>query len=224
MRSARFGGLTAALAWAALVSVAACNGRSGPASPPVTASSPDGSGHQSGSNMSAKPTATATATLTAEKLGRPPLTYLTVELTLHNPTDAPRWFVLRSRVPSGSGTGVDHGEARGSGAAIVATFTGTGGFHAVRVDGKSTATVANLVFNWWRPDVDAGKPALELTVADDLTLDGKPAAAWLGVAPLVADGAHLDAGGEPTHEHDTDGPEATVGLVGAVSSTVDLAK
>jgi hypothetical protein len=67
-------------------------------------------------------------------------------------------------------------------------------------------------------------PPLDVVIAADLTLGGKPASDWFGVAPLVADGTTIDAAGEVKHEHRTGGPEAPVVLVDGAPSTVDLAK
>lgn len=175
-----------------------------------------------------KPTAVAkvTAKVTAERAGRPPLLYLTVEVVLDNPTDAPRWFAIAKQIPpdDGAGGGVDRVEVRGAGTAVVGTFFGTGGFHAVRVAPRSKVTITNLAVGWWRSSPTGAMPGLDVTIADDLTIGGSPASAWFGVEPLVADGATVEAGGDATHEHRTDGPEAAVALVGGVPSTVDLAK
>jgi hypothetical protein len=202
---------------------AGCKGRGGPATPPVTVTSPDGSG-SSGTAMTAKPT--VAAKVTGEKPGRPPLLYLTTEVVLDNPTDAPRWFIVAKHIPpdDGAGGGVDRLEVRGSGAAVIGTLFGTGGFHATRLAPKSKVTITNLPVDWWRSDPPGPMPGLDVTIADDLTLDGKPAADWFGVLPLVPDGTTIDAGGEATHEHRTDGPEAAVVLAGATPSTVTLAK
>lgn len=168
------------------------------------------------------------AKILAEKMGRPPLTYLTVELTLDNPTDAPRWFVIARQIPpdDGAGGGVDRVEVRGAGVATIGSFYGTGAFHAVRVGAKQKALVTNLAIDWWRASpTDSAPPPLGYTVADDVTLAGKPLSDWLGSEPLLATGTTVDGAGAITHEHRTaDGAEAAVGLVGAVPLTADLAK
>lgn len=207
---------------AALFAAGACNGRSGPAQPPVTVTPSDGSGGTGSGAAMSKPT--VTAKVTGEKPGRPPILYLTTEVTLDNPTDAPRWFVVAKQIPpdDGAGGGVDRIEVRGTGAAVYGTLFGTGGFHAVRVAAHAKVTLTNLPVDWWRSDPPGPRPGLDVTIADDLTLDGKPAADWFGVAPLAPDGARLDGSAAVGHEHRTDGPEAAVGLVGGVPSVVDL--
>lgn len=213
-----------AAAWVvlALLCAAGCNGKSGPANPP-SRTTPDGSG-SSGTAMS-KPS--ATATITGQKPGRPPITRLTVDVVLDNPTDAPRWFVIASEVRTdhdGTG-GVDRAEVRGTGAALVGSFFGTASFHAARVAAKSKATITGLAVVWWSDSPTDAVPPITITAADEVNLGGKPVREWFGAEPLLADGAVVDASVEAGHEHRTpDGGEAALELVGGAPMKIDLAK
>lgn len=210
-----------------------CNGsaRERPANPPATANPPTGSGSaptgsgSSGTTMPNPSPVTIGATVTASQPGRPPLQRLTVDVTIANAGDAPRWITIAKQIPHNpdtDGGGVDALEVRGKGAALVGTFRGVAGVHAVRVAGHAKVTITNLAVGWWRSSPKDPVPGLDVTVADDLTIGGGPAKNWFGVEPLLADGTTVDAGGSGTDAHTVSGPEATLSLVGAVPSSPAL--
>lgn len=210
-----------------------CNGsaRERSAGPPVTVNPPTGSGSapagsgSSGTPMSTTSPVTVLATVTASQPGRPPLQRLTLDVTITNPGDAPRWITLAKQIPhneDADGGGVDALEVRGQGAALLGSFRGIAGVHALRVAGHATVKLTNLPVGWWRTGPADAVPGLDIVVADDLTIGGAPAKAWFGVDPLLADGATVDGGGNGTDAHTTDGPEAMIALVGAHASSTAL--
>jgi len=204
----------------ALIVASACNGRSEHRAKPPTPNPPDAMG----TAMSSQPT--ITAKVTATKRGRPPLQYLSVELAIDNPTDAARWVLVPKQIPpdDGAGGGVDGLDVRGSGAALVGTFFGTGGFHAARVAAHAKVTITNLPVAWWESTPGEAMPGLGVTVADELQLGTEPARAWFKVEPLLGDGATVDAGGEGDQAFRTEGAETAVQIVGATTTVVDLVR
>ncbi|HVV82038.1 MAG TPA: hypothetical protein VHE35_03120 [Kofleriaceae bacterium] len=218
----------------ALALGAAC-GRGGEKTAPPAVHSPDGSGTapgsagSSGTTMSAKSTASVSvaASVTASKPGRPPLQRLTVELTIDNPGDAPRWVTIAKQVPRnpdlGADAGVDALELRGQGNAVLGVFRGSGSVYALRVGGHAKVTITNLEVGWWHRSPDETKvPDLDVSVADDLTIGGAPATDWFGLDPLVPNGARIDAGAAGKDAHSIDG-EATIALTGATPQAAALA-
>lgn len=216
----------------ALLSLVACNGRGSEraAGPPAPVHPPDGSGTAPAAGSSGTPMPSSTSTVaigahvTASKPGRPPLQRLTVDVTIDNPGDAARWITIAKQIPLDPDAvgGVDSLEVRGQGAALLGTFRGIAGVHALRVAGHAKVTVANLEVGWWRGSPTDALPGLAVTVADELTIGGAPAKAWFGVEPLVGDGVTIDAAGAATDAHATDGAEAPLALTGAAPTTAAL--
>ncbi len=213
-----------------------CNGsaRERPANPPVNANQPTGSGSapagsgSSGTTMSNPPVppVSVEALVTGTRPGRPPLQRLVVDVTLANAGDAPRWITIAKQIPPNpdtDGGGVDSLEVRGTAPALLGTFRGVAGVHALRLAGHAKVRITNLEVGWWRSSATDPVPGLDVMVADDLTIGGAPAKDWFGVEPLFADGATVDATGTGTDAHATNGPEAMITLVGAVPSSTALA-
>jgi hypothetical protein len=200
----------------ALIVASACNGRGEHRTKPPIANSPDAAG----TVMPSQPS--LTAKVTATKPGRPPLQYLTVDVTIDNPTDAARWVILPKQIPpdDGAGGGVDGLDTRGTGAALVGTFFGTGAFHAARVAAHAKVTITNLPVGWWETTPGGTMPGLHVTFADDLKIGSEPAREWFRIEPLIPDGATVDAGGAGEQAFRTEGEEAGVEIVGGVTSTV----
>ena len=215
---------------AGLAMVLAC-GRGGErATPPAPVHTPDGSGTapgSAGSSGSAMSTSSVTigASVTATRPGRPPLQRLVVDVTIANAGDAPRWILIPKQVPpnpDAEGGGVDGLDLRGAGAALLGTFRGVGGTHALRVAARARVTIVELEIGWWRSSPGDTVPPLVVTVADDLTIGGQPARAWFGAEPLVPDGARLDAAAGAIGAHAVDGDEVALALVGATTTTATL--
>lgn len=213
--------------------LAACNGRSKErsAGPPVSVHPPDGSGTapgsagSSGTSMSnVTSTVNIGATVTASKPGRPPLQRLTIDLSIDNQGDAPRWIAIPKQIPPDPDLvgGVDSLEIRGKGSALLGTFRGIAGVHALRVAGHARVMITDLEVGWWRSSTSDALPGLGVTVAEDLTIGGSPAKDWFGVDPLVPDGTRIDGSAAATGAHATEGAEAPIALAGASTSTVAL--
>lgn len=213
----------------------ACGRGSDRAAPPSRAPALDGPGvatgsaDASGSSMSNPPSDASTVTIVAKvtgtRPGRPPLQRLIVDVAIDNPGDAPRWILIPKQVPPNpdtAGGGVDSLEVRGTGAALFGTFRGVAGTYALRVAAHAKVMVGNVEIGWWRSSPDDQVPALEVGVADQLTIGGEPAKAWFGVEPLVPGGARLDATSEPTGAHAHEGDEAMLGLTGATTASAPL--
>lgn len=186
----------------ALSLVAACSRTSG-----TSASGPrDARGQDDAAMTAPAPAATTatpspefSATVTAEVARRPPVVELRLDLRLHNPSGAPRWYLVPRDVdqPIGGG-GVDVLEPmRWTDAAdgfTVGAFQGTGGFFALLLGPGAAVELRGLGLRWFR-DGDAPRPTITAIATPDLTIGGRPAAAWFPTPPLIT-GARRGERGE----------------------------
>jgi hypothetical protein len=209
----------------------ACNGRSAErtAGSPINVTPPDGSGAApvgAGSSGTTMSNVTIAATVTASQPGRPPLQRLTLDLAIDNRSNAAHWIVIPKQIPrdpdEGDVVGVDSLELRGKGAALLGSFRGTGGVHALRVAAHAKVIVTNLPVGWWRSTPQDTVPALDVTIADELTIGGKPAKEWFGVDPVLESGARVDGGAEQSGAHAYDGGEAPIALTGVQVTSAAL--
>lgn len=236
--------LTAAAIWLGLA-LAACGRGERPADPARTATSggsapvhpPDGASRSGtapagagssettmsgSSSVTSKPVSVGVS-VTETKPGRPPLLRLYVDVSIDNPGDAPRWVAIPKQTPFDGEGGVDRLELRGQGSALLGTFGGNAGVYALRVAPHAKVTISHLEIGWWRASATAAEvPPLAISVADGLTIDGKPAAAWFGVEPLAPDGTRFDATAAPTGAHAAE-DEVPLGLTGVVAAPATLA-
>lgn len=130
-----------------------------------------------------------TITVTTELARRPPMVELAVDVRAHNPSAAPRWYLVPRDVdqPIGGG-GVDVVELVRWGddatGLTVGAFQGTGGFFAIWLAPGATVELRGLGVRWFRDD-DGARPPIETVTASTLTVGGRPAEAWFPTSPLV---------------------------------------
>ncbi len=131
-----------------------------------------------------------TAKILGEKPGRPPLSYYSLEVKIHNPSKDARWYVLPSKLPPPkSAVGVDTMEPRESKDVMLARFLGTAGFYAVKVAGGATLTITKLELQVWG---DAQPSEYPVQVVADIQIGGKSIATWFDHDP-TAKGTTIDA-------------------------------
>ncbi|MBI3707774.1 MAG: hypothetical protein HY246_08865 [Proteobacteria bacterium] len=141
-----------------------------------------------GSSAAAAETVAVTVTLVDVKPGPPPLNRLLVDVRLENDRPAPVWTLIPSFVPSRGGGGVDNLEQiTATSGAVVGRFLGRAGTYALKLAPGARVTLRRLEIGWWRDKPDAQAEAMfDVRLADDLTIDGRPAAAWFTVDPIIA--------------------------------------
>jgi hypothetical protein len=124
------------------------------------------------------------------RFGKPPLAYLSFDVTLLNEQKSPRWFLLPSNLGSGHGPigekgGVDTLEVfspRGKGHVVVGRFLGTGGFNALLLPPRAAVRLRLFPISYW-----GDPPAnlqIEIVIAKELTIGGDKAESWFGNSPL----------------------------------------
>src|ERR1044071_386364 len=124
------------------------------------------------------------------RFGRPPLVYLSFDVTLFNDRKSPRWFLLPSNLGSGHAAvgekgGVDTLEVftpRGKGHVVVGRFLGTGGFNALLLPPGAVVRLRLFPISYW------GDPPenlqIEIVIPRELTIGGDKAENWFGDIPL----------------------------------------
>lgn len=164
--------------------------------------------------------------------GKPTLTRLSFDVTMRNPSTATRWVIVPRRAdePSGASTrGVTVYALPGG--AFLWRFEGLGGFWAVRLPAGAEVRLRSLELDaWWERPPEVAR--LAVLSAEDVLVDGTPAATWVGfdgVSPARGEfAAKIDAMKSPVAkfrqtEADPSGlsPEVKVALVGARPSPAD---
>ncbi len=113
---------------------------------------------------------------------KPPASTLFFDVSLRNPGDRARWFLLRNSVAMGkhrmatSAFGVGVMSFPGTGNVVVAKFTGTGGFYALQLPPGAEVELRALEIGM-ASDLPDPLP-LEFIVADGFTVGGQPPEAW----------------------------------------------
>jgi hypothetical protein len=159
---------------------------------------------------------------------RPPLVELRARATLANPRARPRWFLLPSsldaagRWTAGGVSSVAVYAGRGAAGACVASFAGTGGFHAVLVAARATVTIEGLPIERWGAAPEAVD--FDVVTARGLSIDGRPAESWLAPIPASPNGSTLryDPVDLQTERIAPDGEEHAVTLDGEERIAVHL--
>jgi hypothetical protein len=124
------------------------------------------------------------------RFGRPPLVYLSFDVTLSNDQKSPRWFLLPSNLGSGHAAigekgGVDTLEVfspRGKGHVVVGRFLGTGGFNALLLPPGAAVRLRLFPISYWGDPPD--NLEIEIVIAKELTIGGDKAENWFGNSPL----------------------------------------
>lgn len=124
------------------------------------------------------------------RFGKPPLVYLSFDVTLLNDQKSPRWFLLPSNLGSGHAAvgekgGVDTLEVfspRGKGRVVVGRFLGTGGFNALLLPPGAVVRLRLFPISYWGDPPD--NLEIEIVIARELTIGGDKAENWFGESPL----------------------------------------
>ena len=122
-----------------------------------------------------------------QRPGPPPLTLLLGDFAPHNDAAEPRWVLIPSHLPAGSG-GVDKLERIGP---WVGQLLGGGGCYALRLAPGARAVLRNLEVRWWRQD-DLPAPPLDVRVAHEVRAGEVPLAAWFDGEPTISGSVVID--------------------------------
>jgi hypothetical protein len=132
---------------------------------------------------------------------RPPLSTLVFDVSLRNPGDRARWFLLPDSVAKGKGPiatgafGVNVLSFPGTGNVVVANFEAVAGFYALQLPPGAEVELRGLQLRL-AGAVPADPLLLEFITADGFTIGGQPPAAWTKVAATTearADATQKDA-------------------------------
>jgi hypothetical protein len=124
------------------------------------------------------------------RFAKPPLVYLSFDVTLRNNEKSPRWFLLPSNLGSGHAAigekgGVDTLEVfspRGKGHVVVGRFLGTGGFNALLLPSGAAVRLRLFPISYWGDPPD--NLEIEIVIARELTIGGDKAESWFGNNPM----------------------------------------
>jgi len=137
--------------------------------------------------------------------GKPPLTFNSLDLALHNPSAEPRWLLIPATFPSEGQPWQPHGREAcelqpyllSESPRVLWIYGVCGGFHAAHLPGDGTLEVAGVIIDSWWEDLPTSVE-LELIVARELRVGGQSMDALLGMPTASATGAsvqaHVDAG------------------------------
>jgi hypothetical protein len=138
------------------------------------------------------------------KPGRPPLKYMTFNLTVRNSADKPQWFLFPAALydkpqPERKGAGIDgiallaDAQRQVTMIAFMGTMKlqpeGAGGFKGVLLPAGAVVSIQDFGISYW------GEPVspipIKVVVADEIMLDGAPVAQWIGKPLLSAKSAEV---------------------------------
>lgn len=129
------------------------------------------------------------------RMGRPPLKYLSFNVTMRNPADKPQWFLfpraLYEKAPTPqSQSGVDGAEifsVMPGRSVTVAQFMGSirlqpesaGGFQALLLPAGAVITVRDFSISFWGDNFSS--LPIQVVIADQVKIGSVPAEHWVGV-------------------------------------------
>jgi len=132
------------------------------------------------------------------KPGRPPLKYMSFDITLHNSADKPQWFLFPASLydkpadePKFAGINFIDLFSDSQRQVMVVVFWGTmhlqadgaGGFKGLLLPAGATVSVHNFGIRFWG---ELASPlAIKVVVADQIKISGTPVEKWLG-KPLLS--------------------------------------
>jgi hypothetical protein len=153
------------------------------------------------------------AILVGERPGRPPLTRLLVDLSIANTASAPLWALIPANLPppTDTGGGVNHLDQQtattaGGGRVTVARLLGRAGGYALLLAPGARITLRQLEIGWWRePPATPSNIAFEVRLAEAVTVDGQPLAAWFDGEPTITGAVEIDMRTAP-HTHSRAAP------------------
>jgi hypothetical protein len=127
--------------------------------------------------------------LVGEQPGKPPRVNMLFDVTLRNTAAEARWFVLPSLLtvswqpPSGGVHTLQIYDVTGKGRAVLGSFIGNGGFHALLVPAGGTLTVHELPISLWEEKQPEGPVPVEVIIAKSITLGGETIESWFPSDP-----------------------------------------
>lgn len=138
------------------------------------------------------------------KFGRPPLKYMTFNVTIRNSADKPQWFLFPAAlydkpVAGREDAGIDGIElfSDSQQRATVVWFMGTmklqpegaGGFKGLFLPAGAVVSVQGFEISYWGEPVSP--VAIKVVMADEITLNGTPIKQWIGKPLLSAKTAEV---------------------------------
>ena len=127
--------------------------------------------------------------LSAMRFGRPPLKYLSFDVTLRNLQSEPRWFLLPDNLSDHAPTdrkssvyGVEVFAPEGQGRVTIGRFRGTGSFQALLLPPSAEIKLHSLPIEFWGEP--AGSITLEVVIARGFTVGSEPARKWFDSDPV----------------------------------------
>lgn len=117
-----------------------------------------------------------------EQPARPPVVTVLLDVTLHNPEVAPRWYLVPARFGAGAdlhGGSVHSIAVRAGGGVMIGQFTGRAGFHAVLVPAGATVAIAHLPVELWY-EVTPQELSFDVACTAALAIGPDPAEQWFG--------------------------------------------
>ncbi|MCP2728031.1 hypothetical protein [Limnofasciculus baicalensis] len=126
-----------------------------------------------------------------ERYGKPPLSYLFLDITLRNQSNQPRWFILPEDINDLreiQANKISVSELRGEGSVVLVNFDGINSFYGVLLPSGATVTIRSLPISYRYDSYDPSPlVSVEVVIADRLIVDGKPIESWLE-KKLISDG------------------------------------
>lgn len=128
-------------------------------------------------------------TFVSKRREHPPITRLMFDITLHNPFDSQRWFLLPSSLMQESGGikkdgiyGLQVFELEGEGRVILGRFLGATGFQALLLPADAELKMRRFPIQFYG-ELPPEMISIDLVIARQLQINGEPAAAWFGLDP-----------------------------------------
>jgi hypothetical protein len=170
--------------------------------------------------------AAVTVTYVGSKPGRPPLERILVDVELKNDDATPRWVLIPSNLPQGTG-GIDKLEQltapAGASSVAVGRFLGGGGRYALRLAPGARVTLRKLEVAWWRANHEP-EAAFDVQLASEVKLGDETMASWFDKDPTISGAAEVDMeAAQHTASHRAkDDAEVPVAVSGGTSTPLKL--
>jgi len=150
----------------------------------VIASSVGGAPRNKAVTHAAQPPAVE-MTIVGKHYARPPLIKISLDVTLRNRSEQPRWFILPRAVAVPAlpvKTGVDGVQVyalSGRGRVVVARFRGTGGFQALLLPADAEVRMRQVPVSFWGHLPERSLP-VEVITARRIQVNAEPVEDWVG--------------------------------------------
>jgi hypothetical protein len=170
--------------------------------------------------------ASVSISLVGIKPGRPPVDRLIVDVQLRNDDSAPRWVLIPSKLPLGTG-GIDKLEQltapAGTATVAVGRFLGSGGRYGLLLAPGARVTLRKLEVSWWREN-NQKEAAFDVQIASAVKLGDETMTSWFDKDPTITGAAEIDmeAAKHTASHRAKDDAEVPLAATGATSSTVNV--